>query len=182
MHRTTLLIIATFLAMCTQLFSGDATFYGGVQNPGALNFNNVLEVASVSNKSGAVFGARVSGGQVLGFEWSAGVSPSFLESSQWAFNTQTNLIIGIPAEKFVPYGTVGAGFIRTGGALTVIRDIGSRFTINYGGGLKIRNLAGPIGVRFDIRGYTIPRISVGSANLQTHLNFLESTMGLLFSW
>ena len=182
MHRTTLLIIATFLAMCTQLFSGDATFYGGAQNPGALNFDNALGVSSLSNQSGAVFGARFSGGQVLGFEWSAGLSPSFLESSQWAVNTQTNLVIGIPAEKLIPYATLGAGFIRTGGAVTVIRDIGSRFTIYYGGGLKIRNLAGPIGVRFDIRGYTVPRISVGPANLQTHLNFLESTIGLLFSW
>lgn len=181
MQPTILLIVAVSLAMSLNLSAGDFTLYGGIHNPGKLNFRDA-QASPVSNSSGSVFGARVSGGQLLGLEWSAGISPRFLESSQKAFNTQANLVVSFPVQKTVPYATFGAGLITTRGAETELRDIGLRFNINYGGGLKIPNLAGPLGVRVDVRGYTVPRVSVGPLNLQTRLNFLESTVGLLFSW
>ncbi len=42
----------------------------------------------------------------------------------------------------------------------------------YGGGVKLRRLAGPIGLRFEVRGYSIPDVAG-----QT-LNILEATGGI----
>jgi opacity protein-like surface antigen len=58
---------------------------------------------------------------------------------------------------------------------TGVSDIGSKFAFNYGGGVKIRP-AGPIGVRFDARGY-----SVFGVQSQT-LKLGEVSVGLLFSF
>lgn len=57
-----------------------------------------------------------------------------------------------------------------------LRDFGTKFTFNYGGGVKLTNLAGPVGVRFDIRGYSVPSV------FDQTLNFVEGTVGVLFSW
>jgi hypothetical protein len=69
--------------------------------------------------------------------------------------------------------------------------------VNYGGGLKIRRLDGPIGINFDIRGYTLPgtggtKVSKngywdGAGNYfntydTRRLNFDQTTVGLVVSW
>ena len=87
--------------------------------------------------------------------------------------------LAVPAGRIVPYGTAGIGFITTFGDLQGIEDladIGTKFTVNYGGGVKFKNLAGPVGFRLDVRGYSVP-----DAFNQT-LNFVEASIGLLFSW
>ena len=155
------------------LFAGDATIFTGIQNPGKLTVDNVLRDTNL----GAVVGARISGGKVIGFEQSFGYSPNFLEEGHHAFNTQSNLVLAIPTGNISPYGTVGVGLVATGGkTLFDVEDFGVKFTVNYGGGIKFYNLAGPLGFRFDIRGYTVPKV------FNQTLNFIEATVGIMFSW
>ena len=153
--------------------AGDATLYAGFQNPGKLTVDNLVH----DTKIGGVFGARFSAGRLLGFEQTFGFSPSFLESSQRAFNTQSNIVIGLPTGVVIPYATAGIGLITTfGDQVSSFADIGTKFTVNYGGGLKFRNLAGPVGFRVDIRGYSVPKV------FNQTLNFVEGSVGLLLSW
>ena len=98
------------LGICTQAsLAADITLFTGVQNPGKLTINNVVR----DTKLGGVFGARFSGGQVIGFEQTLAYSPNFLESSRRAFTAQSNLHVGIPAGHVVPYATAGVGLITT---------------------------------------------------------------------
>jgi len=84
--------------------------------------------------------------------------------------------MGIPA-GIVPYATAGVGSITTfGDSLLNLGDIGTKFDFNYGGGIKFRKLAGPLGVRFDLRGYSVPGV------FNQTLNFVEGSVGLLFSF
>lgn len=153
--------------------AADITLFTGVQNPGKLTINNVVR----DTKLGGVFGARFSGGQVIGFEQTLAFSPNFLESRRRAFDTQSNLHIGVPAGRVVPYATAGVGLITTfGDSLLSFSDIGTKFAFNYGGGIKFRKLAGPLGVRVDVRGYSVPGV------FSQTLNFVEGSVGLLFSF
>ena len=58
----------------------------------------------------------------------------------------------------------------------VIHDGDTFFTVNYGGGVKAMNLWGPVGLRADIRGRTIPNFFHSSPT------WPEVTGGLLFSF
>ena len=153
--------------------AGDLTVYTGFQNPGKLTVDNVTR----DTELGSVVGARISAGRVIGFEQTFAYSPKFLESSRHAFNTQSNLLVGVPIGHLSPYGTAGIGLIATGSSSFFdFRDIGTKFTINYGGGITLRNLAGPVGVRFDVRGYSVPGV------FDQTLNFIEGTVGIVLSW
>ena len=177
MKRSSLQGVVLFLLLggiCSrESLAADITLFTGVQNPGKLTINNVVR----DTKLGGVFGARFSGGQVIGFEQTLAYSPNFLESGRRAFNTQSNLHVGIPAGHVVPYATAGVGLITTfGDSLLNLGDIGTKFAVNYGGGIKFRNLAGPLGVRIDVRGYSVPGV------FSQTLNFVEGSIGLLFSF
>jgi len=94
--------------------------------------------------------------------------------------------------RFSPYLVVGAGgltseirdgsaaFVNGGGTATgpahVLHDRDTFFTVNYGGGLKVMNVLGPIGFRADVRGRTIPNF------FRQTMNWPEVTGGLLLSW
>ena len=159
--------------MCSEEISAaDITLFTGIQNPGKLTIDNVVR----DTKLGGVFGARFSRGQVIGFEQTLAYSPKFLESGRQAFNAQSNLHVGIPAGRVVPYATAGIGFISTFGDELNFGDIGTKFTVNYGGGIKFKNLAGPLGLRFDVRGYSVPDV------FSQTLNFVEGSVGLLLSF
>jgi hypothetical protein len=58
----------------------------------------------------------------------------------------------------------------------VISDGDTFFTVNYGGGIKAMNLWGPVGLRADFRGRTIPNFYHSSTT------WPEVTGGLLFSF
>ena len=168
-------VLCLFLGgICPQEnLAADVTLFSGVQNPGKLTVNNVVR----DTKLGGVFGARFSGGRVIGFEQTLAFSPNFLESSRRSFITQSNLLIGVPAARVVPYATAGVGLITTfGDSLLNFGDIGTKFSFNYGGGVKFRKLAGPLGVRVDVRGYSVPGV------FSQTLNFVEGSIGLLFSF
>jgi hypothetical protein len=125
-----------------------------------------------------------SGPKSRAFIWEAGPSVNFY----------TNLF-----QKVFPYVTVKAGGL-TGvlGDLEDLDDLDGReglaniaspgtpplflsdgdtfFQFSYGGGLKAWNLWGPVGLRAEVRGRTIPNFFGNS------MTSLETTGGLTFSW
>jgi hypothetical protein len=72
-----------------------------------------------------------------------------------------------------PYATAGLGTIISWGS--GVSDIGSKFAINYGGGIKVMP-AGPVGINIGVRGYTVPRVQS-----QT-LNIIEASVGVVFGF
>ena len=73
-----------------------------------------------------------------------------------------------------------AAFVNGDGTATgpahVLHDRDTFFTVNYGAGLKVMNVLGPIGFRADVRGRTIPNF------FRQTMNWPEVTGGLLLSW
>jgi hypothetical protein len=105
--------------------------------------------------------------------------------------------------RFTPYATVGIGglstevrhansaliagqFYRTdpatGAAVlnptrtVIVNDNTAFLSVNYGGGIKATNVAGPLGFRLDVRGRTFPNFRGES------LTWPEATAGLTFTF
>ena len=77
---------------------------------------------------------------------------------------------------FLSGGIPAIAGTNTGAKVIALNNNDSFFTISYGGGLKAQRLAGPMGVRADIRGRTMP-------NLFGHaVTWPEITGGLTFVW
>ena len=191
------------------LSAGEVIIYGGMQKPGELRLSDdILSLPEairdlfddLKGDFGGTFGLRYSHGRVIGFEQSIGFSPRFAKPGLRAFQMDSNLVIQAPG-NIVPYGTVGIGFVRTWGQdlpsdpgefAAFVFNIGSNFAVNYGGGLKIRRLAGPFGLNIDVRGYTLPGVirEVGfpgpggdvSVTTQKGLKFIQTTAGLVINW
>jgi hypothetical protein len=73
------------------------------------------------------------------------------------------------------------GFLEVGdpepGLRVVQLDDGDTFLgLNYGGGLKANRLVGPLGLRFDLRGRTLPNF------FGEDLSWLEAAGGITLSW
>jgi hypothetical protein len=91
-------------------------------------------------------------------------------------------------KRISPFLSVGAGgltsevrhgtsaIVRNVSQTTVLNDGDTFFTVNYGGGVKFLNLAGPMGFRVDVRGRTMPNYFGETTT------WLEPTAGLTFSW
>lgn len=158
--------------------AGDLTLFGGFHHPGKVTLGSASMLpgtgAQITDpKDFGVFGVRLNtSGTHLGFENTLAYSPNFVDSNAWAILQSSNLIIGVPA-RISPYGTVGLGLVVTGGQGPA--DFGTRFALNYGGGVKL-TLAGPVGIRGDVRGY-----SILSVEGQT-LNVVETSVGLLIGF
>jgi hypothetical protein len=57
---------------------------------------------------------------------------------------------------------------------------GTKFAINYGGGFKFLP-AGPVGMRVDVRGYSIPSTEFHVFNpVSQRIDFLEVSVGVVF--
>jgi hypothetical protein len=162
------------------MFSGvsahaaDLTIFGGFQKPGSLTLQSTqdnIPTLFTDPRDFGTFGLRFSGGGVVGGEQTLAYSPNFIESETKAFIFNSNLKIEAPLPKVRPYGTVGITTMFTFG--NGIADVGNKLGFNYGGGVKIRP-SGPIGVGFEVRGYSIP-----SYQDQT-LKILEASIGVLF--
>ncbi len=91
------------------------------------------------------------------------------------FEYNANLIfnIPVPGKILVPYITAGAGLLHQYG--DVDEPVGTKFAFNYGGGLKFPHVAGPLGLRLDLRGYR-------AGILSNKLNLFEISGGVLFSF
>ncbi|HLH30033.1 MAG TPA: hypothetical protein VKY31_02445, partial [Terriglobia bacterium] len=71
---------------------------------------------------------------------------------------------------------VNGNLVANPGPTKIIHDGDTFFTVNYGGGIKAMNLWGPVGLRVDVRGRTIPNF------FHTAQTWPEATGGLLLSW
>jgi hypothetical protein len=177
-------IFGCFLVLCcllaaTPAVANDLTIFGGYQHPGKLTLQRVGESAPTLTDPAnfGAFGLRV-GSRF--FEQTISYSPNFVESETKAVILGSNFILHLPLPRVRPYGTIGLGTVFTKG--DGIADVGTKFAINYGGGIKA-NVAGPVGVRFDARNYTIPSFETEGLSIQDQtLNVFEISIGLLFSW
>jgi opacity protein-like surface antigen len=170
--------LVVFVLLCVPAFAADNDFtiFGGVQFPGKITLNQAT--SSIPNIISdpinvGVFGIRYGRAGVFGHEETFAYTPNFLSSTSKSIILNSNFLVQVPAPVFKPYVTAGMGSVLSWGSGP--SDIGSKFAINYGGGVKIRP-AGPVGIRFDARGY-----SVFSVQQQT-LKMGEVTVGILFSF
>ncbi len=173
------LVGITLAFFASQCAAADLTFFVGGVKPGKLS----VEGVKTALDSSPVFGFRLATSFVpmLGMEHTLAFSSDYLfpegiasitEAKGIVFNS--NLIVNIPAGRAVPYVTAGIGLIHQYGSPDL--PVGTKFAVNYGGGLKLPRLWGPIGLRFDARGYTATSVFSSS------LSMLEVSAGALISF
>ena len=176
-----LVFIALMQAMAS-VFSvtaeaADLTFFVGGVKSGSINYHDV----KTSLDGSPIYGARVGAKLVrfLGMEHSVAFSSDYLFPRKAAaikdangFVYNGNLIIEIPANGVVPFVTAGVGLMHQYGDEDL--PVGTKFAVNYGGGVKFPSLAGPVGLRFDIRGYRAGVVS-------NKLNMIEVSGGVIIS-
>jgi len=183
-----LLTAAILLAVASSLQAGEIILYGSTQKAGKLKFSSIPEIPEdlLEGERGSVFGVRLSSGRIIGFEQNISYSPRFAKEGVKAFQMDSNLLVQAPG-RVVPYATAGIGFIVTWGKdfpdsldpeeiAAAAFSFGSKFSVNYGGGIKFRRILGPLGFNFDLRGFTVPNASDGS------LNFIQMSFGAVFTW
>ena len=189
MKLSTLLLCGiVFLSAVSSLTAGDVILYGGIQKPGKLAFTSATTIPSnlLNGDFGGTLGARFSGGRIVGFEQNISFSPRYAKPGVKAFQMDSNLLVQAPG-KIVPYATAGIGFVRTWGKdLPSIQDpaqivafafsFGTKFSVNYGGGIKVRRILGPLGFNVDLRGYTVPNV------FNENLNFIQTSFGAVLTW
>ncbi|MBN1567060.1 MAG: outer membrane beta-barrel protein [Acidobacteria bacterium] len=170
--------LATIILCAAFSQAADLTFFVGGVNPGSVDYEDI----KTSLDTSPIFGFRLGTSIVpfFGLEHTLAFSSDYLfprnvsaikEAKGFVYNS--NLIFNIPAGKVVPYLTAGAGLVHQYGDNDM--PVGTRFAFNYGGGLKFPRLAGPLGLRFDMRGYRVGSIS-------NKLNILEVSGGVLLSF
>ena len=149
----------------------DLTVFAGAHFPGKVTLtsggSNLTDPANFGT-----FGVRFGSGGLWGHEETFAYMPNFLDSNSKAVILTGNLRIQAPLPVVKPYVTGGMGTLFTSG--NGVSDLGTKFALNYGGGIKI--MKGPVGVRFDLRGYAVP-----SVESQT-LNMGEATVGVVFGF
>jgi opacity protein-like surface antigen len=179
----------------------DLTLFGAVQRQDKLTVETAGTAASTTSNFDpgrfGTFGLRVGHGRIFGGEHTIAYSRNFLDSKTKALFYNSGFLVQAPLPKVKPYGTAGLGTILTWGTDDLNRPsfgkIGNRLALNYGGGVKVLP-AGPVGIRFDIRGYWIPNarfnvpLPTASDPLATvksqsqNLNVLEAGFGIIFAW
>jgi opacity protein-like surface antigen len=202
------LVLACILAAVPAFAASDFTIFGAAQHQGQLtlqgtflNQANATQTitSNLNPQTFGAFGIRYGHGKVIGGEHTFAYAPNFIESDSRALFYHSNLRVQAPFPVIKPYGTAGLGWIFTSSksqtgttpttqVISSIADIGSKFAINYGGGVKILP-TGPVGVQFDIRGYTLPSVgfNLPVAGLPTSiktsnqsLNFFQAGLGIVF--
>lgn len=163
--------------------AADITVFGGIQHAGDISVKSAQSSSSdlIQNftpKTFGVFGARVAHGNVFGGEYTVEYAPNFISSDSHAWIFHGNLRAQIPYLKLVrPYATAGIGFLNSSGSST---SLGTEFLFNYGGGINFN--IGHVGLIFDVRGYTVPSAHVAGIDIQDNINFVQPTVGLVFSF
>lgn len=177
-HAVSAAIILIVLWPCEGR-AADLTLFGGGIKPGKLSINDVRTALD----SSPMWGFRLSTNFVpmFGMEHTVAFSPDFLFPSTPTDATEakgfvysSDLILTLPMGRVAPYVTAGIGLIRQYGSPDL--PVGTKLAFNYGGGVKVPRLAGPLGLRFDARGYTATGIFSQS------LSLLEVSGGLLVSF
>ncbi len=192
------LVLTCMLAAIPAYADSDLTLFGAAQHQGKLTLQLATQPTIARNfdpTTFGVFGIRYSHGKIIGGEHTLAYAPNFISSNSRAFIYNSDLLLQAPLPKIRPYGVVGLGAIFTwskeSAPAVTLGDIGSKFAINYGGGVKVFP-AGPIGIRFDIRGYTLPSVKfaipvtvlprLGVQAQSQSVNFIEYGLGVVFKF
>ena len=183
--------VAVFFVVCLASAASamDFTFFIGGAIPGRLSAELAADPTGTLRdlQNGPIFGVRLNNSiiPVIGLEHTLAFSPNYLTPESvlnpqkaHGFVYSTNLIVNIPIKKFVPYGTLGIGLIHQYGYADA--PIGTKLAFNYGGGVKFARLLGPLGLRFDMRGYRATGIPLISS--KGGLNIFEASAGVFFSF
>jgi hypothetical protein len=177
--RNTFLALALLWGSAGSCGAADLTAFVGGVKPGKLNGTGL----STPLDSSPIFGVRVGGNFIpfLGMECTLAFSSDYLfphiisnVTNARGFVTNGNLMFNIPVGNAVPYLTAGIGIIRQYGSENL--PVGTKFAVNYGGGVKFRKVLGPLGLRLDARGYTAMN------TLSRSLNMLELSAGVLIGF
>jgi len=193
----------TFILAAVPAFAAsDLTIFGAAEHQGKLTLQGATQTATVTSnldpRTFGAFGIRYGHGKVIGGEHTLEYAPNFIETGGRAFFYHSNLRVQMPFPLITPYGTAGMGTIFTWAkdqtaTATGLADIGTKFAINYGGGVKVLS-KGPVGVQFDIRGYTLPSVSftlpitglpTPGQTIKTSnqsLNFFQYGFGIVFNF
>jgi hypothetical protein len=159
--------------------SQDITAFAGGLLPGTIKIDEIP--SSLGNSP--VFGVRFDTGfaAVLRLEHTIAFSNDLLfpygqpgVTNARGFLLNSNLLVHIPVGRIVPYVTAGLGLISQFGSDNL--PVRTKFAINYGGGVKLRKLAGPLGFRIDARGYTAVKV------FSHAFNMFEISGGILLSF
>ncbi len=177
--------LTTFvLLLCVNeaLAGGQFSLYAGYLHPGELNVDVIG--TGLNLRGTGLYGARIEADflKILGVEENFGFSPRLFDSTLFpsaasdvrGFLYSTNLVVNIPLGRFVPFATGGIGFVKPWGSSLTPFD--ATFAGNYGGGLKLNKLIGPMGLRVDMRGWRLKEVFGQS------VNFFEATGSLTFTW
>jgi len=197
----TFLVFTCILVVVPAYAQKDITLFGSAQHEGKLNVETATATAtsprSFNPATFGTFGVRFGHANVFGGEHTIAYSPNFIEANTKAIFWTSNVLVQAPVPKAKPYFTAGLGTIFTFGTDDSGRPsfgkIGSKFALNYGGGLKVYP-SGPVGFRFDIRGHLIPNVRFNVAIPTTTdplatvksesqtLNMLEAGFGIIFQF
>jgi hypothetical protein len=156
-----------------------------------------FEIRTFAASNFGAFGIRFAhGGPTFGLEHTFAHSPNM-------FIYNSDLLVQTRRTRIQPYATAGIGGVFTpkddtlkpngsGGTSGYVlvgpndplpqlhsRGFGNKFALNYGGGIKLFTTP-QLGVRFDMRGYTVPNIK--DPRQDQTLNIVEVSLGLVFSF
>ncbi len=166
---------------------GELSLYAGYLNPGELNLNSVQTGLKLRGTS--LYGLRAEADflKVFGIEQNFGFSPRLFNSTLFpnqasasdlrGFLYSTNFVVNIPVSHVVPYVTAGLGLVKPWGISIPGLAFNTTFAGNYGGGVKLNRLIGPLGMRFDVRGWRTKNILN-----QGGVNLFEATGGITLAW
>ena len=178
-----LISISHMLAAATDI---DITAFGGIQRQGTLTLRSapgttVNLIQTINGTNFGVFGGRIGHGHVFGGEHTLAYSPNFIVAGTKAFIYNSNILLQAPLPVVRPYGTAGIGLIHTSGDNNSLGVFGTKFALNYGGGVKFLP-SGPVGMRVDLRGYSIPSTEFKVFQTESQrIDFLEVSVGVIFS-
>ncbi len=170
------ILMWVFLLSSLTAQASDLSLFAGWTDVGSLG--TVTGQVNLSNFN--VFGVRWEKDffLILGFEntlsFSSGSVLATAGENNGGLHYNGNLVINLPVRRTLPYFTLGLGVLHRFG--TSFPDVGSSFTFNWGTGLKLRGLLGPMGVRIDYRRLT--SYDVLGENVKTH----EISGGVMFTY
>jgi len=163
----------------------DLTAFAGIQRQGKLTFESApgttLNLIKTINSSNfGVYGGRIGHGHIFGGEHTFAFSPNFFDVNSKAFIYNSDVILQAPLPVVRPYGTAGIGLIHISAENSLVVS-GTKFAVNYGGGVKFL-AAGPVGLRVDVRGYTMPSTEFRVFQTQSRrTDFVEFSVGAIFA-
>jgi len=178
------LLSALFVALIPAAFAQtEIEGFLGVYDPGT-------DLSQADFDSGTAFGFRAGQsfmsvlGTEFGYTAATGLKDQLGTFDDTIHMLNGNFLVQLPLAGLVPFGTIGFGGI-VGQRDTTFR-VRSAWTWNAGGGLKVRNIAGPVGLRFDVRYYNIPDgielLALPPDLNKENFNILELSGGLLLTF